>query len=193
MGAIEKDKIMKSRSLFRVLCVGAAMLVPSGGLTALSVGTAGASSTILHVNTASTITLGSLGTMNLATHALNELASPTTTKYSLAGITYPIIGSSIMVADPIDKIKVVHIGPTISSASLSTITAVLSGTGFTHCKITTFPTLTFTLSSGKWKTTGNSLSGVAIKTAGGTCTKKTTLRSGLMTHTLSGSLTLVLN
>jgi hypothetical protein len=56
---------MKSRLLIRSLCVGAALLVPAGGLTVLGVGTAGATQNTIQFVATSTAKLGTLGTATL--------------------------------------------------------------------------------------------------------------------------------
>jgi hypothetical protein len=55
---------MKPRLLIRALCVGAALLVPVGGLAVLGVGTAGANTTIQFVSV-SKANLGTVGTATL--------------------------------------------------------------------------------------------------------------------------------
>jgi hypothetical protein len=55
---------MKSRLLLRAICVGAALLVPAGGLTVLGISTAGASTTVTTVSP-SVAKLGTVGTLTL--------------------------------------------------------------------------------------------------------------------------------
>jgi hypothetical protein len=182
---------MKSRLLIRALCVGAALLVPAGGLTILGVGTgtAGAATTILKFGTASTLTFGGLGTANL-----NGITAPVASNLgSLAGKQVPV-SSTLALLVNVATFMITHSGATISAVKLkATGSVTLKGTGFTHCKITKLPAITFTLSSGKWTTSGNSLSSVTIGTTGGTCTGKTALTADFTgTNKLSGSLTLSL-
>ena len=56
---------MKSRLLIRALCVGAALLVPAGGLAVLGAGTAGAAALTVNFVVTSTAKIGTFGTATL--------------------------------------------------------------------------------------------------------------------------------
>ena len=187
---------MKLRLLIRALCVGAALLVPAGGLTTLGVTTAGATTNqellITNVTTSplvhSTAKLGSFGSAILSPIQC-QMNNPTKTQCILPATPYPshtTKGITITKGGSVSGIKLhpvsIHILVTQSNTNLI-ITAVgvklgsgkLTGTSYTHCKIATIPAASLATTSGVWKASGISMATVKISTTGGTCTKKSTL------------------
>jgi hypothetical protein len=170
---------MKSRLFIRALCVGAALLVPVGGLTTLGVTTAGAT-------TNQTLQFGSPSTVKLAFPAEKEILSgkscPMTATVcnftSIGQITITDAGTTgLSLLPDSGSIKVTQSATnlTITAASIRVSSFTLKGKTFTHCRITGIPATTLSLASGKWKTTTVSMSGVSITSTGGTCIKRTTL------------------
>jgi hypothetical protein len=175
--------MMKSRLFIRTLCVGAALLIPAGGLAALGVGTAGA--TTITLGSPSKASLGAFGTMTL----VGKVIPGSTGQVSITTIQANITATGKT------GLKALIVAPTkvlITTASITfkTVQVVIKNTGFTHCEIL-LPNIGFTHTAGtKYVATGLSLSSATIKTSGGTCTKKTTLTTDFKSpHTLSGTIT----
>jgi hypothetical protein len=185
---VEKGNTMKSRSLFRALCAGAALLVPAGGLTMFSVGTAQATTGgTLTFGASSTVTIGSLGVVTLysllvPTNTTIPTPAPLTIQFTKATFQAPIRSSTadVLVKGAVLLSIVTH--TTVNSLGVkSGWVAVLKHLSLTFCKLATMPAVTAakTSTTGRWTASGISLSGVKIKTTGGTCSKKSTLASDL--------------
>jgi hypothetical protein len=176
---------MKSRLLIRALCVGAALLVPAGGLATLGITTAGATTNQeLLITVGSTgAKLGTLGTAILATKqcamtstvcTFTTLGQITITKGGTKGISLLPVSGSIKVTQSATNLV-------ITAASIRVSSFTLKGKTFTHCKITGVPATSLSSSSGKWKATTVSMSAVTVTGTGGTCIKKTTLTTDFTT------------
>jgi hypothetical protein len=181
---------MKSRLFIRALCVGAALLVPAGGLTTLGTTTAGATTNqelLIGKSPStmpSTIKLGSLGSATLSGEQC--LMGGTVCQFTTLGpiiITKNGTTKSIFALPNFGSIKVTQTRTNlvITAASIRVDSFTLKGLTFTKCKITGIPATALSLSSGKWKATTVSMSGVSISTTGGTCTKKSTLTTDFTT------------
>lgn len=193
---------MKSR-LLRALGVGAALLIPIGGVTLLGGGTAGANVTstpptlCFHATTSFvrlvyTVPLGNPVAGCVALHKTS------TTKYtSTAAYSYTTAAKNITITVPVGTI-VVKYGAGIDQVKFSSNTgasAELGTTGtFAHCEITTIPTANFgngSTSAYPLHDPGSSLSGAVIKSyGGGTCssTDETTIANKLASTDLTGTL-----
>jgi hypothetical protein len=179
IGDYRKENIMKSRLFIRALCVGAALLVPAGGLTTLGITTAGATTNqTLSFGSPSTVKLGAaIGTAILSGKqcAMTATVCSFTT---LGQITITKSGTQTLKLLPNSgSIKVTQSATNlvITAAALRVSSFTLKGLTFAHCKITSVPATSLTLASGKWKATTVSMSGVTINTTGGTCTSKAAL------------------
>ena len=167
---------MKSRLFIRALCVGAALLVPAGGLTTLGMTTAGAT-------TNQTLQFGTPSTANLPTFGkaiLTSVSCPmSATQCTITSqITITKGGTQKIKLLPVTfklLVKQTHTNLVITAVTLKKSAFVLKNTGFTHCKISTVPATALNLTGTSWKISGVSLSAVTIGTTGGTCTKKSTL------------------
>jgi hypothetical protein len=176
---------MKSRLFIRALCVGAALLVPAGGLATLGITTAGATTNqellITKISTPplvkSTAKLGGLGSAILSTLQCAMVATVCSWA-TLGQITITKSGTKTLKALPNSgSIKVTQSATNlvITAASIRPSSFTIKGLGFTDCRITGIPTTSLSSSSGNWKATTVSMSGVTISTTGGTCIKKSTL------------------
>jgi hypothetical protein len=191
---------MKPRLLMRALCVGAALLVPAGGLAMLGTGTAGAATVKAQIS--GQIKLGAVGTILVGTPAkvLCTIPIPTTTKQcSLAG-QWPIkkAGTSTKIKSLLTATLLV----TVSSAALITAGTVKKGgnslikttTGLVGntCKILTLPKIVFTVASTGKKLTiaTKALTGVTVTSSGSACTSAaiTTITNDITTSKLSGTI-----
>jgi hypothetical protein len=183
---------MKSRPLFRALCVGAALLVPAGGLAVLGIGTAGASTVSLVAT--SQMKIGSLGTMTIAGIALF-------TSTSTGTIQRTETSQSLIIGSLIQNLKMltilVMVKTTSGSKKIQDVafrsggSIGIVGTGATvkynGCSITTLPAITYAKTTAlKWTTTNVTLSGVKVT---GSCTTKSVLTSDISGHKLSSTLT----
>jgi hypothetical protein len=186
---------MKSRLLIRAFCVGAALLVPAGGLTILGIGTAGATGQTTLLVTGN-IKLGTLGTATLPTnHQCAAVTGPGTFQCSLAGLQATVkttLKVTIVVATLLYTIapKGTITAATIKAGGKVTITGTGATAGFNGCKITTLPKIKYTKSSNTYSATTVSTTGVAI--AATTCTTRTALGSDITGHKLSSVLTLTI-
>jgi hypothetical protein len=196
LGVIEREVIMKSRLFFRTLCVGAALLVPAGGLTVLGVGTAGASTTI-HTVATSNAKLGSLGTMTLITITChtpvigtNQCTAAGQFKLTAGHITVLLTGKLLVTIITTAGTKKIH-----KMAFKSGATGLLKKTAattakFTGCTVASLPAITYAATGGtglKWAATNVTLSGTTIT---GTCTTKTFLQmTDINGHKISSTLT----
>jgi hypothetical protein len=181
---------MKSRLFIRALCVGAALLVPAGGLATLGMTTAGAITNqellITKISTLvkATAKLGSLGSAILSTKqctmtatvcSFTALGQITITKGGTTqGISLLPVSGSIKVTQSATNLV-------ISAAAIRASSFTLKGKTFTHCKISGVPATALALSSGRWKATTVSMSGVTVTSTNGTCLKKTTLTTDFAT------------
>jgi hypothetical protein len=175
---------MKSRLFIRALCVGAALLVPAGGLAVLGAGTAGA--TTITLGSPSSANLGGLGSMTLAGKVIPGSSGQISIGTHFANITITSTGKVNLKASITTTVLVT---PPIT-ITFKSVQALLSGTGFTHCAML-LPNIGFTHTTGtKYVATSVSLSSTTIKTTGGSCTKKTTLTADFASpHKLSGTIT----
>jgi hypothetical protein len=177
---------MKSRLLIRAFCVGAALLVPAGGLTLLGVGTAGATTATV----SGTIKLGALGTATIPTKACG-ITGTATHQCSLAGIQATVKTTLKVTVTTATLLILVSggaiTGVTIKAGGKVTITGTGVTVGFNGCKITTLPKIKYTKSGSTWLATTVATTGVAI--AATACTTRTTLGSDITGHKLSSSLT----
>ena len=173
---------MKSRLFIRALCVGAALLVPAGGLATLGVSTAGASTNQQLTFKASTFTFGALAkaiipatlcTMSATLCTIDEQV--TITKAGSRTLKALFTTFKILV-------KQTNTNLVITAVTIKKSNLVIKGTGFTHCKILTIPGTTLSHTGTLWKASGVSLSGATVGTTGGTCTKKATLTSDFGTN-----------
>ena len=183
---------MKSRSFIRALCVGAALLVPAGGLTTLTTTAGATTNQTLQFGSPSIIKLGQIGSIILtgkhcamtATQcALTTLGQITFTKGGTQTISFLPNSGSVLVTQSSTNLV-------ITAASIKAFSLTFKGLGFTHCRINGLPRTTLSAKSGKWKTTTVSMSGATIATTGGTCTKKVTLTTLFVSQKLSASLVL---
>jgi hypothetical protein len=183
---------MKSRSILRSFCIGAALLMPAGGLAMLGAGTAGATTvglvSVSKVKVASLFTLTMVGrTLFNATAVGTQRIAITTTFTQGHGITARLTGTlSVTVATAggtksIQKVKIRE------NASLL-ITGPTSE-GLKGCDIVDLPPADYNGTTAlKWSATGISLSGVSI-TGPTSCTGKTALADAITGKKLSSTLT----
>jgi hypothetical protein len=190
-GVIERNT-MKPRLLIRALCVGAALLVPAGGLAVLGVGTAGATGqTTLLVS--GTIKIGPIGPATLPTKQCSPVTGPGTFQCSLAGIQATFRTTFNLTITLATLLYTITPKGTITAAVIQaganvTISATGATAGFNGCKILTIPRIKFTKSGTKWIATTVSTTGVVIKTTA--CTTRTLLGTDIAGHKLSSSLSL---
>ena len=173
---------MKSRLFIRALCVGAALLVPAGGLTTLGITTAGATTNQLLLLKTSTASLGGLGKAILSTLQCTMTATQCTVT---SQITITKSGTKTIKLLPVTfKILVTQSSTNlvITAIAIKKSSFVLKNTSFTHCKISTVPATALSHTGTLWKASGVSMSGVTIGTTGGTCTKKSTLTADFGTN-----------
>jgi hypothetical protein len=185
LGAIER-KAMKPRLLIRALCVGAALLVPAGGLAVMGVGTASATT----VDITGQIKLGTLGSM-LLTKSCVSIA----TQCTLGGTSYKIkkTGASTNLHVTLSTAKLLITGGDTAPTAMSvkagwkgTIAATggLPGNG---CVISGGPKITFTISGHKGTVATVSLSGTSV--SGCPSATITLITTDLHTSKLSGTIT----
>jgi hypothetical protein len=185
---------MKSRLLIRAFCVGAALLVPAGGLTVLGIGTAGATTSSLV--TTSNAKLGSLGTMTMAGTALFTVTRHGTIQVTIAK-TFALTTGHINVK--LTASLLVTVVTTSGTKTLSKVGFKAGGKGlltktatttakFTGCTIGTLPAVTYARTTAlKWTATNVTLAGVTVT---GTCTTKTFLKNtDIAGHKLASTLT----
>ena len=171
--------------------MGAALLVPAGGLTVLGVGTVGATTSSLV--TTSTATLGSLGSMTMSGIALFPTTSTGTIQKNLTTQLLPIgsklkikLTASLLIKVATTPKKITAVSIKVSAHGLLT-TGVSPTTVFNGCSVTGLPKITYSKTSALvWKATTVSLSSVTV---GGSCTTKTMLTSDIHGHTLASKLT----
>jgi hypothetical protein len=176
---------MKSRVFIRALCVGTALLVPASGLTTLGVTTTGAT-TNQQLTVTGIARMGGLGVAIIGPILCTMVATQCAITQQ---ITITKNGTQALKALPATwkiLVKQTNTNLVITAVGLKRGAFGLKATGFTHCKISTVPAASLSLTAGKWVATTISLSGVTISTTGGTCTKKTTLTTDF-THKLSYS------
>lgn len=200
-----KEDTMKSRLLIRAVCVGAALLVPAGGLTVLGAGVASAGTTIQ--STGTTATFGALGKVPLADIILCTLPSPGTCQSPIVTPTHKTIktaqlkitktGTKIGTALITGKALITwSTGPIFNKVEIKTLNVVIKAavtTGFDGCKLLTFPTVIYSKTSNtKWDATTVSLSSVVITdtSAHGSCSKSSTLHTELSGSKLKSKLVL---
>jgi hypothetical protein len=186
------------RRTARILGVGAALLVPVGGLMVLGVGTVGASLTTMPptlsvLSTSGThaysfVKLGTVGRIYLG----GASGSLTTTSGRYVG-TYTDTATSTkphLTVVISAHITVSHTGSTVGKVKFTAgATGKLSGTTLTHCEIATLPAIFFTKTGSVWKTTGNSLTTARIVSYGtGTCNGITILENDLSAARAAGTI-----
>jgi hypothetical protein len=153
---------MKPRLLIRALCVGAALLVPAGGLSVLGVGTAGATTTT--TVTPSSATLGTLGTMTMS-----GIRCPANIGTNQCNITsqLPITRSGVHVLTALPTFKMlltIKAGPVFHNVTIKAGGSVtIKGSQFSGCIILTFPKLAFTISGLLANSPATSLANVTVK------------------------------
>jgi hypothetical protein len=179
---------MKPRLLFRALCVGAALLVPVGGLTVLGLGTgtASASTTTISFGSTSKLVFGSLGSANLS----GKTATATGSGQWVIGLTVqiPITNATppaaLLVGTKIGFLAT-HTGTVINTFKTKLVSQIVLKIGTTKCGILTIPAITFNLTSGKWKASATSLSSVTVKTT--SCTRHGAIQTEINSGTLTGT------
>jgi hypothetical protein len=186
------------RGMARVLGVGAALLVPVGGLVVLGSGTVGASltttpPTLSVLTTSGThaysfVRLGTVGEIYLG----GTSGSLTTTSGKYKG-TYTDTATSTkphLTVAISARITVSHTGSAVGTVKFTAgATGKLSGTTLTHCEITTLPPMFFTKTGSVWKSTENSLASAKVVSYGtGTCSGVTLLEGDLTSARLSGTI-----
>jgi len=187
---------MKSRLLIRALCVGSALLVPAGGLTVLTAGTAGATQTTV---SPSTLKFGILFTMTMGGVTCTTTTAGTQTcnlatahsgagQYSITkgGVKF----TALLVATLVIK---VHAALTITSAKISSgWNFTIKQTTFTGCKITVDKRITFAGSGKVLSTTTITIpTAVIVGAKAGTCTTSdiATIKGQITGVKLKGTIT----
>jgi hypothetical protein len=189
-GVIERNTSMRSRLLFRALCVGAALLVPAGGLTVLGVGTAGANPATLV--TTSNVKLGSFGTVTMVgTTLFTKTTAVGTKQIDLVTKQFQVLNTSIMILSTITLL--ITILTTSGTKKINKVgfkihgSGTLKGTNFTGCSVTTLPAIAYAKTTAlKWIATNLTLSGVSVS---GSCTTKSVLTSDISGHKFFSTLT----
>jgi hypothetical protein len=189
----------------RALCVGAALLVPAGGLAMLGTGTAGA--TTVKAQISGQIALGSVGTLLIGTptKVLCTIPIPTTTKQCSLSTTgtnkWPIkkAGTTTKIKASLSSATLLV---TVSSTPKITAATIKKGanalikttTGLTGntCKILTLPKIVMAVASTGKKVTfaTKALTGVTVTSSGTACTSAaiTTITGEITGSKLSGSI-----
>jgi hypothetical protein len=184
---------MKSRLFIRALCVGAALLVPAGGLSVLAVGTAGATQT---TTTTSKATLGTLGLITLKGKTCTTTVVGTH-QCSLNG-TYAISGTGAGLTATLKAALLITVKAalTIKKGTIKTGWVFTIGgsatTTFKGCKITVNEPVTFGRVSAKVLSSTITIAKADIVgTATSPCTtaKITTLKNELSGSSLSSTIT----
>jgi hypothetical protein len=188
-----KGKTMKSRLLIRALCVGAALLVPAGGLTVLGIGTAGAV-TIKTVAT-STAKLAGVGSFTMKTIACGTISKTTNATHTCAVVTKQALitggggGHGLIKITIIIKIT----GGAIKGVKAKTASILIKSTtsGTKGCKITTIPSITYAGSSTTWSIVTKSLTGVTVTDTSsvGPCNTATSIANSINTGKLNSKIT----
>ena len=192
---------MKPRLLIRVLCVGAALLVPAGGLAVLGTGTAGAAALTVQLVATSTAKLGTFGTATLVGVLCNigtktvagKKTCPLILTKSASALQIPIkntagtmflkillTGSKATVTiNATKKIRKI----TFKTGNIATLTikqpSTITAGRINNCKISGMPTMSFTGATPTFNTTTS----VADRTVSG-C--KTTSETAVITAQLNG-------
>jgi hypothetical protein len=192
---IEREQFMKSRSILRSLCIGAALLMPAGGLAVLGAGTAGASTTSLvsvskvKIGTFVSVTL--IGTTLFSTSAVGT-QQVTITKVTTqgGGINARLTGTLRVTVITTGGTKSIHKVKIRSGASI-TITGPTSQ-GLKGCEIVDLPVLDYNSTTAlKWTSKTNSISGVSITGPTGptSCTGRIAIKDFITGHRLDSTLT----
>ena len=192
VGVLKREQFMRSRSILRSICVGAALLVPAGGLAVLDAGTAGAATATLvsvskvKIGTFVNITLIGKSLFTKTTAVGTQLIKITTVTTQGGHITARLTGTlrvTIVTTSGTKTINKVKIKP---GASIL-ITGSTSG-GFKGCVIGSLPVIDYGSTHVlKWTSAGNPLSGVSI--SGSPCTTPTALAGVISGHKLNSTLT----
>jgi hypothetical protein len=182
---------MKRRLLFQVLCVGAALLVPAGGLAVLGIGTAGASTATLVAT--SKVKLAPIGTMTMVGLTLFTKTAAVGTKQINITSQFPIVGAGTTLVTLVDAKLLVTIKTTAGVKSIRQVdiksgaSVAIKGGGYTGCRVSTLPAISYGKTTAlKWTATNVTLSGVSVT---GTCTTKSVLESDIAGHKISSTLT----
>jgi hypothetical protein len=214
---------MKPRLLIRSLCVGAALLVPAGGLTVLGVGTAGAAQNTIQLISPSTANLGTLGTATLAGILCTVLLAVGTQQCTRIIVTktnktaqIPIIVGGIHVLTLLMTTTKMLWTITTTSGSLKFHKAGFKKTtiktGTTHlliiksvpghtatktgCSISGMPAITYSktgTTGRKFKTITNSLSGTTVTGCAGGSTTNSAVATQLHGSKLNSTITITPN
>ena len=197
---------MKSRLLIRALCVGAALLVPAGGLAVLGAGTAGAAALTVNFVATSTAKLGTFGTATLV-GVLCNIATKTVAGVKQCALILTKTASTLQI--PIKNASNVVFAKILLTGSKATFT--INATKKTHkitfktgsiatlvikqttttgkinnCKISAMPTISFTGTT----PTFTSTTSIASRTVSGckTSSETATITGQLNGHSLKGTL-----
>ena len=185
---------MKPRLLIRAACVGAALLVPAGGLTVLGAGVASAGTTIQV--TGKTATLGSLGKITLDGIILCTLPSPGTCQSPIVTPAHKTvdtaqlaitktgikIGTALVTGEGLITWSTGPIFNKVQIKSLNVVIKTATTSGFDGCKLLTFPTVAYSKTTNtQWGVTTLSLSSVVITdtSAHGTCATSSLLHTNI--------------
>jgi hypothetical protein len=183
---------MKSRSILRSLCIGAALLVPAGGLAVLGAGTAGATTTTLV--SVSKVKIGGFVNATLIGTTLFKTTAVGTQQFKITnvttqggGISARFAGTLLVTIMTTSGTKSIH-KVKIKTGDSILITGSTSG-GFKGCVINLPPIIYSSTSHHplKWSATTISLSGVTI--TGSPCTTGSDLASFIRGHVLDSTMT----
>ena len=187
---------MKSRLFIRAMCVGAALLVPAGGLTVLGIGTAGAV-TIKTVAT-STAKLGTIGTLTLSGMACGTISKTTNrvvtcTVSNLQGTLKrgtTVIGKGLITL----KLTLTITSGAFAGVKVKTVKILLktTTTGTNGCKINGIPSETYTKTTTLvWKISTKSLAAVTVTDTAtqGPCNTATAIQTEITAGKLASTIT----
>jgi hypothetical protein len=186
---------MKSRSILRSLCIGAALLMPAGGLAVLGAGTAGASTSSL--TSVSKVKVGTLVSVTLTGTTLFNTSAVGTHQIGITKVTTQggnintrLTGTLVVTIVTTSGTKSIHKVKIKPGASI-TITGATSG-GLKGCEIVDLPVLDYnSVTALKWTSTTNSLDGVSITGPTGptSCTGRLAIKDYITDHVLDSTLT----
>ena len=191
-----KGRTMKSRLLIRAMCVGAALLVPAGGLTVLGIGTAGA--VTIKTVAPSTAKLGTVGTLTLAgmpCHTITKTVKRTV-QCTISNFQGTLKRAGIVIGKGLITIHllITITNSIIKGVKIKTIKIVLktpTTSGSNGCKINGIPSETYSGSSTSWSITTKSLSAVTVgdTSSVGPCHTAVAIQSEITAGKLSSTIT----